>query len=160
MTHLIDDVARAMTGAAPQAGMREAVLARIEHRPPVRFLWAAAPIAAAALVVLALGLRNTGTNSGVSPLVPTIAHVSPLAGVGPATAATAPAPSASGALRSRRKAASLPQVRTIPALKEPVALAGASIQPDALAIPLLQLKPIVTEPIAIRVIGDDPGGRE
>jgi hypothetical protein len=158
LTHLIDDVARAMTGAAPQAGMREAVLARIERRP-ARFLWAAAPIAAAVLMVLAVGLRNAGTNSGVAPLVPAIAQTAPVAGAG-VTIASEPTTSASGVLRSRRKAASLPQIRTIPALKPLVALAGGSIQPDALAIPLLQLKPIVTEPIAIRVIGDDSGGRE
>ena len=159
MTHLIDDVARAMTVAVPQAGMREAVLARIERRRPARILWAAAPIAAAALVVLAVGLRNERTNSGVAPLVPAIAQTSPAAAAG-ATIASEPMPPASGVLRSRRKAASLPQIRTIPALKQPVALAGGSIQPDALAIPLLQLKPIVTQPIAIRVIGDDAGRRE
>jgi hypothetical protein len=45
-------------------------------------------------------------------------------------------------------------------LKEPVALTSASIQPDALSVPLLQLKPLVTEPIAIKVIADDSGGRE
>jgi hypothetical protein len=159
LTHLIDDVARAMTGAAPQAGMREAVLARIERRRPARFLWAAAPIAAAALVVLAVGLRDAGTKSGVA-LVPAIAQTSPVGSAAPATIATEPTTSASGALRSRRKATSLAQVREIPALKEPVPLGDGSIQPDALAIPLLQLKPIVTEPIAIRVIGDDSGGRE
>ena len=160
MTHLIDDVARAMTGAAPQAGMREAVLARIERRRPARFLWAAAPIAATALVVLAVGLRDAGTNSGVAPRVPTIAQTSPVDSAAPATIASEPTTPASGAPRSRRKATSLAQVREIPALKEPVALAGASIQPDALAIPLLQLKPLVTEPIAIKVIADDSGGRE
>lgn len=159
MTHLIDDVARAMTGAAPQAGLREAVLARIERRRPARFLWAAAPITAAAVVVLAVGLRNAGTNSGVVPPVPAIAPTSPVAGAG-VTIAGEPTTLASAVLRSRRKAASLPQIRTIPALKQPVALAGGSIQPDVLAIPLLQLKPIVTEPIAIKAIADDSGGRE
>jgi hypothetical protein len=160
LTHFIDDVARAMSGAALQAGMREAVLARIEHRPRARLLWAAAPLATAALVVLAVGLRNTGTNSGVAPLVPTIAQMSPLAGAGPDMVVGDPTPPASSAVRSRRKAASLPQIRTIPALKEPVALTSASIQPDALSVPLLQLKPLVTEPIAIKVIADDSGGRE
>jgi hypothetical protein len=149
-----------MTGAAPRAAMREAVLARIEHQPRARLLWAAAPIAAAALVVLAVGLRNAGTNSGVAPLVPAIAQTSPVAGAGPDVVAGDSTPAASSAIRSRRNAASLPQIRTIPALKEPVALTGASIQPEALSVPLLQLKPLVTEPIAIKVIADDSGGRE
>jgi hypothetical protein len=160
LTHLIDDVARAMTGAAPQAGMREAVLARIEHRAPARLLWVAAPIAAAALVVLAVGLRNAGTNPGDAPLVPTTAQTSPVAGAGPDMVAGDSTPATGSAVRSRRQAASLPQIRTIPALKEPVALTGARIQPDALSVPLLQLRPLVTEPIAIRVIADDSGGRE
>lgn len=161
MTQLIDNVARVMTGVAPPAGLRDVVLARIERRRPTRLVWFAVPIAAAALIVVAIVLRNAGTNPGVAPPVPAVAQNAPAAGAGsPAAISDDPTTSARRAIRSRPKAAPLQQVRTIPALRQPVALAAGSIQPDVLAIPLLQLKPIVTEPIAIKAIADDSGGRE
>jgi hypothetical protein len=127
----------------------------------MRFRWIAAPIAAAALVVLAMGVRHTGTNPGVAPPVPAIAKT------GPATSVESPAALSDRAgdpfrvpARPRRQPAPVLQVRTIAALNEPAALDSGAIQPDGLDIPLLQLKPIITEPIAIRVIGDDSGGRE
>lgn len=163
MTPLIDDVARGMTDAAPPADLRGAVLARIDRRRPIRFWWLAAPIAAGVLVALAI--RHNGTNPGAAPQVPAIAKAGPVTstgtGTGPTAASSDPAGNPSrGPARPRRQPAPVLQVRTIAALKEPAALDSAAIQPDGLDIPLLQLKPIVTEPIAIRVIGDDSGGRE
>jgi hypothetical protein len=161
LTPLIDDVARLMTDAAPPAGLRRAVLASIDRRRPTRFAWVAAPIAAAALVVLAIGLRHAGTNSGGTSPVPSIAQTAPAAGAGSPAADTGdPGDPLRVPARPRRQPAPVLQVRTIPALSEPAVLDRGAIQPDVLDIPLLQLKPIVTEPIAIKVIGDDSGGRE
>lgn len=161
MTHLIDDVARAMTDAAPPAGLHGAVLARLDRRRPVRFWWITAPIAAAALVALAIGLRHNGTTPGTASSVPAIAKTGPVTSDRTPAAHSDPAGDSFRApARPRRQPAPALHVRTIPALNEPAALDSGAIQPDGLDIPLLQLKPIVTEPIAIKVIGDDTGGRE
>jgi hypothetical protein len=161
LTPLIDDVARVMTDAAPPAELRRAVLASIDRRRPARFWWFAAPVAAAALVVIAIGLRRDGTNSGVASPVPALARSTPAASAGsPAAGGGDTGDSLLVPARPRRQPVPVLQVRTIRALNEPAALDRAGIQPDGLDIPLLQLKPIVAEPIAIRVIGDDAGGRE
>jgi hypothetical protein len=62
-------------------------------------------------------------------------------------------------VRSRRPHPPELRLRTIPALPRPVALATEQIQPNALAFPLLNLKPIVTEPLAMNAI-DDGSGRQ
>ena len=131
------------------------------RRRPARFWWFAAPVAAAALLVIAIGLRRDGTNSGVASPAPAIAQSTPAASAGsPAARVGDSGDSLLVPGRPRRQRTPVLQVRTIRALNEPAALDRAGIQPDGLDIPLLQLKPIVTEPIAIKVIGDDAGGRE
>lgn len=157
MDRLIDDVARVMTDAAPSAGLRGAVLARIERRPVHWRAWLVVPVTAAAAAVLAIALRGPESRPDpgrTPPQVQTAAN---------ATAPSiAPVPAEAGvALRTPRVRRSSPrtaQVRTIPLLAEPIALRAPTIQPEALAIPLLRMKPIVTEPLAIKVI-DDSGAR-
>ena len=153
---LIDDVARSMTSGAAGVDLRSAVLARIDRRTPWRLMWLAVPVGVAALVVAAVGLRQPASPSRSAPGVPTMARVAPPAAldappvIAPASAALPPA---------RRPATTLPHVRTIAVLAEPAALATLPIQPDALAIPLLNVKPIATEPIANNAI-DDSGARQ
>lgn len=160
MDRLIDDVARVMTEAAPSAGLRGSVLARIERRPWHLRPWLVVPVTAAA-VVLAIALRGPASRPDpvrTPPNVQTASNATApsLAPVRPATGTTGAAPRPPGVRRSSPRTA---QVRTIPVLAEPAALVAHDIQPDALAIPLLRMKPIVTEPIAIKVI-DDSGARQ
>ena len=161
MDRLIDDVARVMTEAAPSDGLRGAVLSRIERRSVHWRAWLVVPVTAAAAVVLAIALRGPASRPDpvrTPPHVETASNATPLslAPVPPETRSTG------AALRTPRVRRSSPrtaQVRTIPVLAEPAALVAHDIQPDALAIPLLRMKPIVTEPIAIKVI-DDSGARQ
>jgi hypothetical protein len=159
LDRLIDDVARVMTEASPSAGLRDAVLARIERRPVHWRAWLLVPVTAAAAVVLAIALRGPASRPDPVRMPP---HVE-TASNAPAPSLAAVPPEATGAAlripRVRRSSPRMAQVRTIPALAEPAALVAHDIQPDALAIPLLRMKPIVTEPIAIKVI-DDLGARQ
>jgi hypothetical protein len=153
---LITDVARAMTNADPPGKLRAAVLSRIERRPAWRLIWVASPLALTALVALVIGLRSSGATLEMPLPAPPVAVTSSIAAGGPASPlVTEPA---SARLASTRPTARL-NVRSIAALPEPAALKAEDIQPDALDIPLLRMKPIATEPIAIKAI-DDPGARQ
>ena len=157
MDRLIDDVARVMTEPAPPAGLRGAVLARIERRPARRLSWLALPIAAAAAVVLAIGLPGPSSAPPETPLAQRAS--SPPAPVLAASPAAVVADAARRDAPARRPSPRALEVRTLPALVEPRALTADDIQPNALAIPLLRMKPIVTEPIPTRVM-DDSGSRQ
>jgi hypothetical protein len=161
LDRLIDDVARVMTETGPSAGLRGAVLARIERRPVHWRAWLVVPATAAAAVVLAIALRAPASRPDSVRTPPNVQAASnatapSLAPVPPETGTTGAAPRTP---RVRRSSPRMAQVRTIPVLAEPAALVAHDIQPDALAIPLLRMKPIVTEPIAIKVI-DDSGARQ
>jgi hypothetical protein len=152
---LIDDVARGMTDVNPPLDLRAAVLERLDRRPAWRLLWLAAPVTVAAALVLAIGLRDevvtVNPPPAISPVVQTVSKPlvdPPAAGVGePVRKATRPRP----------PAVALSPIRSLAALSGPRALGARDIQPDVLAIPLLDMKPIVTEPIAIRTIDDGSG---
>jgi hypothetical protein len=155
---LIDDVARSMTSGAAGVDLRSAVLARIERRTPRRLTWLLVPAAVAALVVAAVGLRQSASQSRWAPGVATMAVVAPPA-VPDLPAEIAPASSA-GRPGRRTPPTLLPNVRTIAVLAGPAALSTSPIQPDALAIPLLNVKPIATEPLAMNAIDDGSSGRQ
>jgi len=161
LDRLIDDVARVMTEPAPSAGLRGAVLARIERRPMHWRAWLVMPVTAAAAVVLAIALRGPASRPDPVRTPPNVQTASNAtapsrAPVPPETGTTGAAPRTP---RVRRSSPRTAEVRTIPVLAEPAALTANNIQPDALAIPLLRMKPIVTEPIAIKAI-DDSGARQ
>ena len=161
MDRLIDDVARVMTEAAPSAGLRGAVLSRIERRSVHWRAWLVVPVTAAAAVVLAIALRGPASRPDPVRTPPRVEAASNA--TAPSLAPVPPETRTTGAAlrtpRVRRSSPRTAQVRTIPVLAEPAALVAHDIQPDALAIPLLRMKPIVTEPIAIKVI-DDSGARQ
>lgn len=162
MERLIDDVARVMTDVAPPAALRDAVLARIE--PSVsggrlsRRVWLAVPLTAAAMAVLAIALRDPGATVRPTPAG------SPVAQTRPSPVSSPPAAAVGEPVRKpispRPPAVAMSPIRSLAALSGPRALEARGIQPDPLAIPLLDMKPIVTEPIAIRTIDDGSGGRE
>lgn len=155
MDRLIDDVARSMTSGAAGVDLRSAVLARIERRTPWRLMWLAVPAGAAALVVTAVGLRQSDSPVRSAPGVSTMARVAPSPALDPPPVI---APASAALPPARRTPLTLPHVRTIAVLATPAALSTPPIQPNALAIPLLDVPPIVTEPIAIKAI-DDSGTR-
>lgn len=153
MDRLIDDVARVMTEPAASAGLRGAVLARIERRPMHRRAWLVVPVTAAAAAVLAIALRGPSSRPDPVRNPPNAQTASNATALAPDPGDTAPVVTVRtpGIRRSSPRTA---PVRTIPALAGPAPLTSDGIQPDALAIPLLHMKPIVTEPLAIKVIDD------
>lgn len=160
MDRLIDDVARGMTDVNPPLALRAAVLERLDRRPArlVWLVWLAAPLTVAAALAVAIVLRDDGVTVNRPPAISPVAQNAakpvvdpPAAGAGEPVRKTA---------RPRPPAAAMTPIRSLAALPGPRALEARQIQPDALAIPLLDMKPIVTEPIAIRTIDDGSGGRE
>lgn len=157
MDRLIDDVARGMTDVHPPLDLRAAVLERLDRRPS-RLVWLAAPLTVAAALALAIVLRDDAVTVNRPPAISPVAQNAarpvadpPAAGAGDPVRKTT---------RARPPAAAMAPIRSLAALPGPRALEARQIQPDALAIPLLDMKPIVTEPIAIRTIDDGSGGRE
>src|SRR5262245_10444226 len=76
----IDDVARRMTAGAPSTDLRTRVLARLEEHDapwwPGRLAWLAAPLAAAAIIVLVVFLRtHQDANGGTK----NVTHAPPIA---------------------------------------------------------------------------------
>src|SRR5262245_14614875 len=57
---LIDDVARGMTDVNRPLDLRAAVLERLDRRPSWRLTWLAAPVTAAAILAVAIALRDRG----------------------------------------------------------------------------------------------------
>src|SRR4051812_17675310 len=91
----IDEAVRELLDVEPPAGMRARVLRRIEARslPPEggsykRFLWAALPIAAAAILILAVLLPRTTQQPQQTPLPATTT----VRGEGPASPVTTAPP--------------------------------------------------------------------
>ncbi|HYN05850.1 MAG TPA: hypothetical protein VES67_00530 [Vicinamibacterales bacterium] len=155
MDRVITDVARAMTNADPPGGLRTAVLSRIEPRPAWRLIWIVSPVALTVLVALMIGLRPSGSKPEM-PLPASPVAATSIAAAGPASPlVTQPAPARAASPRPTPRLS----VRSIAALAEPTTLSAEDIQPDVLDIPLLRMKPIVTEPIAIKAI-DDSGARQ
>lgn len=155
MDRLIDDVARGLTDVNPPLDLRAAVLGRLDRRPSWQLVWLAAPVAVAATLAVAIALRGDGVTVNHPPVLsPVVQDVSkPLVD-----------PPGAGAGESERKpisprppAVAMSPIRSLAALPGPRALGAREIQPDALAIPLLDMKPIVTEPIDIRTIDDGSG---
>jgi hypothetical protein len=155
---VIDDVARAMTGGDPPADLREAVLARLDRRSPWRWAWLAVPATAAAIVVVTFAVRDRSATVQPTPANPAVAQIVSTPGVNPSLA-TIPAPPHPRAV-SRRSVQTMASIRSLAALPGPPALHAVDIQPDALAIPLLHMMPIATEPIGIRTIEDGSDRRE
>jgi hypothetical protein len=154
---LIDDVARAMTDANPPADLRAAILARLDQSPSWRLAWLAAPVTVAAVLAMAIALRDRSITLQPAPASPAVAQALSTPVVDPAAAIVAePARQRSS---SRRRAQTMATIPSLAALPGPRALRPFEIQPDALAIPLLSMKPIPTEPIGIRTIDDGSGGR-
>jgi hypothetical protein len=155
---LIDDVARGMTDVNPPLHLRAAVLERLDRRPSWRLAWVAAPLTVAAALALAIALRDDGVTVNPPPAN------SPAAQTRPSPVTNTPAADIGEPARKPVSALwtapAMSTIRSLAALPPPRALETREIQPEALAIPLLDVKPIVTEPIAIRTIDDGSGGRE
>lgn len=148
-----------MTEPAAPASLRGAVLARIE-RPRSRWpVWIAVPLTAAAAVVFAVALR--GPSAPTERPAPVQVASAPTAPAAPEPQVVLPVTTPVEAARAVSRQPIEPAVaaiRTLPQLEQPRALTAVDIQPDALAIPLLRMAPIVTEPLATKS-SDDSGMR-
>ena len=140
----------------PIQDLRGAVLARLDRRSRWRWAWLALPATVAAIVVLTVAIRDRGASVHPTPTNPAVAQIVSTPAPSPA-AVTEPARRRAA---SRRPAQTMASIRSLAALPGPRALQPVDIQPDALAIPLLHMKPIATEPIAIRTIEDGSDRRE
>jgi hypothetical protein len=151
---LIDDVARGMTDVNPPLDLRAAVLERLDRRP-TRLVWLAAPLTVAAALVLAIVIRDhRGTVNPPTVNAPVAQNVSKPVLDLPAVDVAEPVRKP---ISPRGHAVAVSPIRSLAALPGPRPLGAREIQPDVLAIPLLDMKPIATEPIAIRTIDDGSG---
>jgi hypothetical protein len=152
---LIDDVARSITDVDVPSGLRARVLGRIGRERRTLRIWLLAPASLLATVALVVGWHGFSTG-GPAPEPPVALVGSSQVGVGPMPPPGSPGAPV-GTRESPRAATPRLEVRSIPALAEPRVLTVDGIQPDALAIPLLLMTPIATEPIGIRAIDDGSG---
>jgi len=173
---VIDTIARQMTDAEPRADLRARVLARIEarieapieERPRrrVAWTWVAVPVAAAALVVLAIALLPLLRSSRQTPPSTTVVAAEPRVprGAAPGAPFARPRPVAT---RKRAGADRPTLVRetivvaapsngavTVDALRSLAPIAVAPVQPPAVQVanvsvaPLADLSPIPMESLS------------
>jgi hypothetical protein len=150
---LIDDAARGMVTATPSPDFTARTMARIPVTARSRARWLLLPAGALAAVAAAAAVGALNQPAmGQLPLVPRPA---------PPSIVVARMPVVEPAIAPRRTAAiaavvsaaeRLWQERRLPALPAPAPIATEVIQPEALALPLLELKPLVTEPLAMEPI--------
>lgn len=161
---LITAVAADMTAAEPPADLAARVVDRITT--PRRPTWklASAPLmAAAALMAWVVLVPRDVTQPFPAP---DAAFTGSMATSPADVVVAASMPRILTRAGRRRSGAGLSdserawQRRAIPALPGPATLGTRSIQPDALRIPLLDMKPIATAPIAITPIGDGGDPRD
>ena len=152
MDHAIDDVARQMVASAPADDFTARTMARIGVQRRARIWWSLAPAGLVAGLAVAGGVAVSSLRVIELPALPTVRPSETTVATAPPVEpagmeATVPA---SKRLVSDAERAWL--ARRLPALPGPPAIETDEIQPEALALPLLQLKPLVTEPIAIEPI--------
>jgi hypothetical protein len=153
-THLIDRVASAMTTMATQPDLRERVLARLETRRPARrWMYFSIPaIAAAAAAVLVVG-RGAPDSSVADTPAPTAIAALPT----PTDTAAVKSDTLEVVSRPKRSRTSATLVmtparaawleRAIPALTPIAPIEVGGIQPHAIDIAQLEVKPLTTPPI-------------
>jgi len=159
----IDAVARSMTAGAAPDDLATCVLAALPARQPgrARHPWrlamAGVCVAAAATVVLASSVTIVLPALGPGPLAPgaALAHAIPSSAL--IDDVIAPKLATRVAVAPRREPT--PVIYRLPALARPAALDIAPIQPQNVAIGLLELKPMATEPLAIPRVDPRGGSR-
>jgi hypothetical protein len=162
---LIDTAARQLTAGDPPAHLRTRVLARLDERRSMSWMWIAAPVCAVAVVVAAVTIgfhdraasriaqrAEPGAVTLGAPKLPSVANASE-GGPNP----QAPNQQPSIGTRGPRVTASAPsvedlawQARALPALEPPNPLTLDEIQPAA-----LEIRPLVTTPLTVPAIGQD-----
>jgi hypothetical protein len=159
---LVDDVARGLTAERASATLHARTMAAIASPPSQHRRWGhfalPAGVLPLALAVLFFGLAARDV---APPELPPSLHI--VRGIEPlpsiASGAESPAPNRRAAPRTRANESAVEaawRARRVASLAMPDAIVPAPIQPDDLAVPLLQLKPLATEPLTIEPIS---GGR-
>jgi hypothetical protein len=149
---LIDDAARGMVTASPSPDFTARTMARISVSARSRARWLLLPAGGlAAVAVSAVGALNQSA-IGQFPLVPRPAAQSMVVARMPVVEPAAPPRRAAEIAAVVSAAERLWLERRLPALPAPAPIATDAIQPEALTLPLLELKPLVTEPLAMEPI--------
>jgi hypothetical protein len=173
----IDEAARRLTHVETTGFTATRVVARLGERRLTHRRWLVAS-AAALVLVAAAALTMPRPNRNVPGEARQSTHLRPPAlapSVTPIDAATAEGPRLTAPEMPARSTARPPRVRTgpqtaatgeissvdaawraraLPALPEPAPIVIENSQPEALAVPLLELKPIATRPVVLEPIGE------
>ncbi len=156
----VDDIAHGMTSADQTPDLRARTIAAIGARRQVGLWWKLVPAAVVGAAVLSAGVWTARDRQpGVPmPAAPGRAEQrTPVTGAAPTIADAAMATSSPNPrLATVSAQQQLWQSRRLAGLPEPSPIQTGEIQPAALAVPLLQVKPLVTQPLTIEPM--DGGG--
>src|SRR5262245_57940863 len=159
LDRVIDDIARQMTEGAPSSDLKAHVLSRLEEPDasswPRRFAWVAAPVAAAAVILLVVFLRlHQGTAGGADNVKPqpSVARAPdrPLAPAPPreAVPSTARTDSSPAATVARTRATTSPRTSRSPSDIE--SMAPSRLEVSSIEVPSLAISDIATTSIAVQ----------
>lgn len=172
LNRAIDEVAARMTAGDAPDDLRMRVLRRIRERRQPVWLWTLKPAAALAILALAtVAVQVIRTSRSIDTRQPPAVHV------GTAATTTASTTSAGNAAADLDRVSSRPvrtapkptpprisaaeaawRERAIPALAPIESLSIGSIQPEALSVPQLEVKPLASAPANV-VSSDGKGVR-
>jgi hypothetical protein len=155
MDRLIDDAARSITAHEPPPHLRARVLARLDERRSPHRAWVLIPVAASAAAVLMTiaVMKNRPAHLPETAVAPStdIARATPervgVIEAAPILQAEPAAIAAAGRRDVSSKEAAAWREELMPSLPAIAALGITEIQPDTLAIPQLNVKPLVVAPI-------------
>jgi hypothetical protein len=161
---LVDRVVRELLDVEPPADLRARVEARIgTRRSPLRWLWIAAPLAAAAIVIIAILLP--GATEVKTPVGPGDVNLPrEMAAATPVTRERSKPTLAPRAPRTVRAAVvnePVPDdVETVPPLAGPQPLAVTTIGSGrSTPLNVMQVAPIQVEPLEVEALADTPRER-
>jgi hypothetical protein len=166
----IDRVAKEMLDHEPAADVRDRVLRRIDAAPrSLRWVWFAAPVAAAAILIIAILLprsnRTVPGQPGIDRPRPVETPIQSAAGTGtrpPTVQAAAPRPVAR-TVRATTVSEPLPPVddQSVPPLSSPEPLSVVTIGSGrSTPITPMQLAPISLKPLEVDALDDRPQERQ
>jgi len=169
----VDEAARRLTHAEPAGFLAARVMARLREPRPAPSRWLVATAAAVVLVAAAavawLQLNRIATDDApqsaqVRPPTPQPAAPIDRAQQAPAIPlrhTTTPVRSTRGvpapqdaATQTMSPVEAAWRARAVPPLPEPAPIVLDGSQPEALVVPLLELKPITTSPVVLEPIGE------
>jgi hypothetical protein len=170
----IDEAARRLTHAEPAGFLTPRVMARLREARPAPSRWLVATAGAVVLVAAAAAVAWLQLNRSATGDAPQSAQVRPPtpqpaapidraqeAPAIPLRHTTTPVRSTRGgpapqdaATQTMSPVEAAWRARAVPPLPEPAPIVLDGSQPEALVVPLLELKPITTSPVVLEPIGE------